>query len=119
MGVGVVLAYRVAGWAVSALLVWATWTHRVSAIPGWLLSTVIVAAAVFFFLVAVLLPPVAAGFLYPLPIGLLAAAGVAIATAQRVPAVVLAIAAALAHAVRNAALAVGDHLRHEAPTTPP
>jgi Common central domain of tyrosinase len=98
---------------------WAAWTHRVSAIPGWLLPTVIVAAAVFFFLLAVLLPTIASGFLQPLPIGLLAAAVVAAATAQWFPAVALAIGAALARAVRNAALAVGAHLRDKAPTTPP
>jgi len=119
MAVGLVLAYRAAGWIVSALLVWAAWTHRISAIPGWLLSTVIVSAAVLLFLLAFLLPTLASGFLQPLPIGLLTAAVVAAATAQSVPAVALAIGAALALAVRNAAAAVGDHLRGEAPTSPP
>jgi len=119
MWVAIFLVYRAAGWIVSALVVWAAWTHRISAIPGWLLSSVIVAAAVFLFLLGVFLPTLVSGFLQPLPIGLFAAAMVALATAQWLPAVALAIGAALARAVRNGAIAVGDHMRGEAPTPPP
>lgn len=39
------LVARAAGWIVSAFVIWAAWTHGVSASPGWLLSTIIVAAA--------------------------------------------------------------------------
>jgi hypothetical protein len=119
MWVAIFLASRAAGWIVSALAVWAAWTHRISAMPGWLLSTVIVAAAVFLFLLGVFLPTLVSGFLQPVPIGLFAAAMVALATAQWLPAVALAVGAALARAVRNGAVAVGDHMRGEAPTPPP
>ena len=119
MWIAIFLASRAAGWIVSALAVWAAWTHRISAMPGWLLSTVIVAAAAFLFLLGVFLPTLVSGFLQPVPIGLFAAAMVAVATAQCLPAVALAVGAALARAVRNGAVAVGDHMRGEAPTPPP
>jgi hypothetical protein len=109
MLLALVVATRVAGWVVSALVVWAAWTHRVSAIRGWLLSTIVVAAAIFFFLLGILLPTLVAGFLHPLPIGLLAAAVVTLATTQWLQGVALAIGAVLARAVRSGALAVQKH----------
>jgi hypothetical protein len=47
----------VTGWIADALLVWSAWTHRVSAIPGWELSTAIVGVAVFLSLLGVVIPP--------------------------------------------------------------
>jgi hypothetical protein len=110
MVLGLVVATRVAGWMVSVLGVWAAWTYRVSAVPGWLLLTIVIAAAVFFFLLGILLPTLVTGFLHPVPIGLLAAAVVALATAQWLPGVGLAISAVLARAVRSGALAVQKHV---------
>ena len=104
------------GWIVSALAVWATWTHGISAIPGWLLSTVIVAALALLYGLSVLgVPDVVMGFLYPVPTGLFAAAVVAVATAQWLPAICLAIGAFLALYVRAASKGISDYLKTQPP----
>jgi len=125
VGVGVVLAgfvlvvNGVTSWIASALLVWSAWTHRVSAIPGWELSAAIVAVAVFLFLLGVAIPRPVKDFTRFLPVGLIAATGVALGTAQWFPAVALAIGAALATRVRSAAEAAEAHIKAHEGGPPP
>jgi len=101
----------VTGWIVAALVVWAAWAHHVSSISSWLLSTVIVVGAVLLFLAGVLIPRPVKRFLQPVMVGLTAAAGIAFATTQWVPAISLAIGALLAGAVRRSAVGVEAHIR--------
>jgi hypothetical protein len=96
------------GWVASALIVWSVWTHHVSSIPGWLLSTAIVAAAVLLVVLSVAIPGAVKGFLRSVPVGLIAGAVVALATAQWLPALTLGIGAILARAVRAGAQAVKE-----------
>ena len=116
MGLVLVVLNRIAGLLCSVLLVWAAWTHRISAIQPWLLSTIVVGAAVVFFVLSVATPRLVIGFLTTIPLGLGAAALVAVATAQWFPAVALAIGAALAIRVIRGARAL---LRHGSNTQLP
>jgi hypothetical protein len=107
----VLVVNRVTGLIGSALVVWAAWTHRVSAIPGWALSSVIVGAAIFLFLLSVATPRPVKDFLWSVRVGLVVAAAIALATAQWFPAVALGIGAVLAGAVEAAAKGVEVHER--------
>jgi hypothetical protein len=117
---GLVVVYRAAGWVVSALAVWATWTHRISGISGWLLSTVIVASLILLDGLSLLgAPDIVVGFLYPVPIGLLAAAVVAAATAQWLPAVCLGVGGLLVLYARAASKGISDCLKTKPPQVGP
>ena len=100
---------RAAGLLGSVLLVWAAWTHRLSAVQPWLLSTIVVGAAVMFFVLSIGLPTLVKGLLVTTPGGLGAAAFVAFATAQWFPAVAMAIGALLAIRVLRGARALQKH----------
>ena len=125
VGVGVLLAgfalvvNGVTSWIASALLVRSAWTHRVSAIPGWELSAALVAVAVLLFLLGVAIPRPVKDFTRFLPVGLIAAAGVALGTGQWLPALALAIGAALAKRVRSAAQAAEAHIKEHEGWAPP
>lgn len=100
---------RTAGLLGSVLLVWAAWTHRLSVIQPWLLSTVVVSAAIALFALCIVLPTLVKGFIATAPLGLGAASLVAAVTAQWRPAVALALGAVLASAILRSARALQKH----------
>lgn len=113
-----VVVPRVIAWASAAFLVWAAWTHRLSALPGWLLSTVVVATAIVLFCLTVAVPTLAKALLRPLSLALSLSAIVSVATKQWAGGIATTAGAMLAVALLKGAVAGEATFRGPRPDVP-